>query len=73
MDYLYINLPRISQFKINFLILKPGDSLEVRINELSDAATDALFLGLESTKLKIELSFKKYNDAYGSIQIFQFN
>lgn len=73
MDYLYINLPRISQFKINFLILKPGDSIEVRINELSEAATESLFLGLECTKLKIDLSFKKSNDAYGSIQIFKFN
>jgi len=72
MDYLYINLPRITKTKINFSILKSNDSLEVRINELSESQLDSLLVGLENLKLKIDLSFKKANDAYGPIQIFKF-
>ena len=70
MNILYINLPKLPKRKIDFSVLKKGDSLEVRINELPMSKVEEIFEELEKLKLKIDLSFKKTNDAYGSIQIF---
>lgn len=73
MNYLYINLPKLNERRINFSVLEKGDSLEVRLNELPQYKVDEIFLGIEKLSLKTELSFKETNDAYGSIQIFSFS
>lgn len=73
MNYLYINLPKLNERRINFSVLEKGDSLEVRLNELPQYKIDEIFLGIEKLRLKTELSFKETNDAYGSTQIFSFS
>lgn len=71
MNYLYIEL--LNEKRIDFSVLKKGDTFEVRLNELPIGRIDDIFLGIEKLKLKTELSFKKTNDAYGSIQVFSFS
>jgi len=73
MNYLYINLPKLPRRKIDFSVLQKGDALEVRLNELPMSKIEEIFEELEKLRLKIDLSFKKTNDAYGSIQIFSFS
>jgi len=72
MNYLYINLPQLPRRKTNFSVLEKNDSLEVRINELPMSKIEEIFEEIEKLGLKIHLSFKKTNDAYGSIQVFSF-
>lgn len=73
MNYLYINLPKLPRRKIDFSVLEKGDSLEVRLNELPMSKIEEIFEEIEKLRLKIDLSFKKTNDAYGSIQVFSFS
>ena len=71
MNYLYSEL--LNEKRIDFSVLKKGDTFEVRLNELPISRIDDIFLSIEKLKLKTELSFKKTNDAYCSIQVFSFS
>jgi len=73
MNYLYINLPKLNERRIKFSVLEKGDSLEVRLNELTQSEVEEMLLGVEKLRLKTDLSFKETNDAYGSIQVFSFS